>query len=423
MANPTISYCTFVSNFADSHGGAIYVEDSAPIIEYCTFINNEANNYGGAIYLNTDGDATIRYCTFSGNSAYYGGGIAVTSASIAIENCTMHANTGSYGGGMSISGTAVVTVVNTIVSGTSDGGGILYGGGADITLTYSDFYENTGGNFLGGFPAGLGQLTGVNANGDSCDVYHNIFADPLYISNWDFRLLEGSPCIDAGDPSYPYDPDNTVADIGAFFFDQRSPDIMLSTTLLDFGTVTVGEEVDLPLTIYNVGDGMLIIHDVFCSLPVFTTDYDPADSLLFSGEDLDITVTFSPDEATTFVDTLWIDNNDEICAVRLQGTGEPAGGIEKDGDSSVPGHYALMRPYPNPFNPTTTFRLELPTAGFVEMRVTDLTGCQVAVPIHGWLAAGSHELIFDASGLASGMYLYQVKAGRYTSAGKLVLLK
>jgi len=157
----------------------------------------------------------------------------------------------------------------------------------------------------------------VSSNGDSCDVYHNIFADPLYISNWDFRLLEGSPCIDAGDPSYPYDPDNTVADIGAFFFDQRSPDIMLSTTLLDFGTVTVGEEVDLPLTIYNVGDGMLIIHDVFCSLPVFTTDYDPADSLLFSGEDLDITVTFSPDEATTFVDTLWIDNNDEICAVRL----------------------------------------------------------------------------------------------------------
>lgn len=70
--------------------------------------------------------------------------------------------------------------------------------------------------------SGFGIENSINNNGDTCDIYYNIFRDPLLEDpdSGNFNLQYGSQCIDAGDPSSPYDPDNTIADIGAIFFDQ-----------------------------------------------------------------------------------------------------------------------------------------------------------------------------------------------------------
>ncbi|MBU2651894.1 MAG: T9SS type A sorting domain-containing protein [Bacteroidetes bacterium] len=69
---------------------------------------------------------------------------------------------------------------------------------------------------------GFGNLCQTNINGDSCDVYFNLFMDPMFADTTylAYNLLENSPCIDAGDPTFPYDPDNTISDIGACFYDQ-----------------------------------------------------------------------------------------------------------------------------------------------------------------------------------------------------------
>ncbi len=86
-------------------------------------------------------------------------------------------------------------------------------------LSYNLFYDV---EVIWG-PGGAGIIATTNANGDSCDIYYNLFEmDPMLSDpeNGDYSLLAGSPCIDAGDPDAPYDPDNTVADMGALYFDQ-----------------------------------------------------------------------------------------------------------------------------------------------------------------------------------------------------------
>ena len=87
-------------------------------------------------------------------------------------------------------------------------------------ISYGSFFNNV--NFTGNVPYSLGQIMTTNLNGDSCDVYYNIFLDPLLFNpdSGDFHLTAESPCIDAGDPASPLDPDSTIADMGAFYFDQ-----------------------------------------------------------------------------------------------------------------------------------------------------------------------------------------------------------
>jgi len=90
-------------------------------------------------------------------------------------------------------------------------------------ILYSNFWNNEVGNFYN-CGEDIGNNVTTNSNGDPCDIFYNIQLDPLFLDpeNGDFHLTENSPCIDAGDPNSPLDPDGTIADMGAFYFDQNS---------------------------------------------------------------------------------------------------------------------------------------------------------------------------------------------------------
>ena len=90
---------------------------------------------------------------------------------------------------------------------------------------------------------------------------------------------------------------------------------------------------------------------------------------------------------------------------------------------AVPTEYTLGQNYPNPFNPRTSIRFGLPQAGWVKLSVYDLLGRQVAVLADGPREAGQHQIAFDASALASGIYLYRLEAGDYTAVRKMILMK
>jgi len=85
--------------------------------------------------------------------------------------------------------------------------------------------------------------------------------------------------------------------------------------------------------------------------------------------------------------------------------------------------YSLLPAYPNPFNPSTLIRFEVPVAGEVQIKVYDLQGNVVATLTNGWQTPGLYQVPFDAAGYSSGIYLTRLTAGDFTQTQKLVLMK
>ncbi|MEJ2545741.1 MAG: T9SS type A sorting domain-containing protein [Calditrichaceae bacterium] len=85
--------------------------------------------------------------------------------------------------------------------------------------------------------------------------------------------------------------------------------------------------------------------------------------------------------------------------------------------------FELTNSYPNPFNPTTKIKYYLPVNEFVSIKVYNMLGQVFKVLVNGDQIAGNHVVDFDALNLASGIYLYKMQAGKYSSAKKMILLR
>jgi hypothetical protein len=103
--------------------------------------------------------------------------------------------------------------------------------------------------------------------------------------------------------------------------------------------------------------------------------------------------------------------------IALSGTNDV--GPEKD----LPGSYSLEQNFPNPFNPTTVIRYQLPSAGNVRLTVLDLLGREVATLVDGVQPAGVHEVTLQSAGMASGVYVYTIRAGNYVRTRTMAVMK
>ncbi len=95
----------------------------------------------------------------------------------------------------------------------------------------------------------------------------------------------------------------------------------------------------------------------------------------------------------------------------------------EDPTDNLPGGFAVHQNYPNPFNPSTTISFTLPTRSTATLDVFDILGRTVESRNLGELTAGDHSLEFDASQLASGVYLYRVTTEHNTETRKMMLMK
>ncbi len=97
--------------------------------------------------------------------------------------------------------------------------------------------------------------------------------------------------------------------------------------------------------------------------------------------------------------------------------------VEKDIVTEIPSDFALQQNYPNPFNPTTVIDFALPKATNVTLSIYNVIGEKVTELVNGKMAAGHHTVNFNASNLASGMYIYRISAGNFVATKKMMLLK
>ncbi|MDZ7821419.1 MAG: T9SS type A sorting domain-containing protein [Candidatus Marinimicrobia bacterium] len=89
----------------------------------------------------------------------------------------------------------------------------------------------------------------------------------------------------------------------------------------------------------------------------------------------------------------------------------------------LPEAFRLENNYPNPFNPLTEIRYALPQAETVRISVYDLSGRHIAQLVEAKQKAGYYRVLFDASGLSSGVYLCVMDAGDFRHTQKMLLMK
>ena len=92
-------------------------------------------------------------------------------------------------------------------------------------------------------------------------------------------------------------------------------------------------------------------------------------------------------------------------------------------DDIIPSTYRLQQNYPNPFNPTTTIQYDLPEASNVVLKIYNLQGKEISTLVSDRFSAGKYKIQWDASGLTSGIYYYQLQANKFVETKTLILLK
>jgi len=233
-SNPNLENVTISGNSTNYDGAGICCIHSTPNLINVTISNNFTTgilSVGGGIYCYYS-FPSLENVTISGNTTNDdGGGIYCRNSFPILQKVTITGNNAEYdGGGIYCAFSSSPTIVNSIISDNTGNYGIYVYSGNPI-ITYSNFFNNEVGNFYG-VNDSIGVNVTTNANGDSCDIYYNIQENPLFVNplNGDYHLSWAnfpkpdstmSPCIDAGDPTSPLDPDGTIADMGAYYFNQN----------------------------------------------------------------------------------------------------------------------------------------------------------------------------------------------------------
>ena len=267
LGGPTLIHCTFIENSTNKSGGAIYNNEASPVLINCTFIGNSAKLRGGGI--SGDSSPSLTNCKFIGNSAqghedddgiwHDGHGGAIYHAccgNLKLNKCTFIANSGIYGGALYFRHEPSPKMSECMFIGNlakNYGGAIYIQDFIHPNLKQCTFADNSAanGNALAGFPSSRSSGRPFNLkitnsilwdggdeiwidDGSTIEITYsdveggwlgegNIDADPCFVepgywdadSVWiegDYHLLPDSSCINAGDPNYVAEPNETDLD-------------------------------------------------------------------------------------------------------------------------------------------------------------------------------------------------------------------
>ena len=431
-----VESCKIINNHTEFNGGGLYLYYFDASIENCEISNNTTDGEGGGIYISGYSSVNILNSEICDNNAgENGSGIHSSGnpSNISIDNCTISGNStlsSTAGANIYVGAYMDFSMSNSIVTHSQSGAGIYFANIEECQVEYCDFYDNERGNFAGNFPAMIERILYVNQNNDSCDIFSNIFLDPCFIDQSEgyYHLSEISPCIDAGNPASGLDPDNTIADIGAYYFHQG-----LEITLTPIDTPIVipaeGGSFDFLLEASNSG---INIYNFDIWTVATLSNISLYDSLKFrecsllTGDSVSCILNQvvrpeTPPGVYTYNACIGV--YPEIILSEDCFTVEKTDILHTEvGNKFTPKSYSLQF-LPNPFNPSTNITFNLPEAGLVSLSVYDITGRQVAKLVEGMKPNGQHQIVFNASNLSSGVYFARLVAGNFKQVRKMLLVK
>ncbi|MFC2150305.1 right-handed parallel beta-helix repeat-containing protein [Calditrichota bacterium] len=443
MSHSDVEYYVIGLRFQDSfmsHGKAVQARN-------CLF---EAERGIGASIIDAFGESSIKECIFRDNVQYgaaYAAGLSLSLLeSIEITNCLFTNNSGNLGGAI-----AMNNCDNAIINNCT-----FYGNTANDTCASNIFVKNSSlelknsiiwasqiptlqFHFTNGDTHRVSiDHSDINAGEDGIEIWGeayvymwgdgNIDEDPLFVDadEGDYRLSGDSPCIDAGDPDSPPDPDGTIADMGAIPI--LPPDIEIKPQEVNFPPTPYGESRHTYVSIKNLGERNLEIYAVPPCLCVSAISVDLADDErefdppleIAAGDEWRLGLTFTPHpDAPPQLDVLIECNDPDEPETGFTASGSAYGVDEKD---LIPLEFAVTAAYPNPFNSTLKVNYDLPKAGEVAITLTDISGRQVRA-IQQSKPAGRHAVSIDGEALAAGVYMVKVAAGEDVGTQKVVLVK
>ncbi len=365
--NTTLIDVIFSENSANSTGGAIYAaQNSRFSLVGVTFKENIAEEHGGGIINYSDYSPVINNVIFIGNSSSSGagGGIYNESSSPVFTNVVFSGNHGVAGGGMYNTDGSAPVLTNVTFSGNSaDGeGGGMYSFNSNPTIRNSIFWNNADASGIGTPGASVANLS------STVNIYYSMVQGCKPSGNWSWECGdENEGNLTDADPLFNVmpDPGNTPTTVGDLRLQEESPVIDAGDPDIDLSLFPGGP--DNPVDLNN-------------------------DPRVFNGR-IDL-------GAYEYIDPTSVYEINEL-----------------------PVTVALYQNYPNPFNPSTTISYSLPEHAHIELIVFDMLGREVAVLVEGQQMPGTYEIRFDAGHLASGIYLYRLRAGEVLRSGRMMLMR
>ena len=428
-SSPTLSNLSVLGNsISGNGGGAIYLVNSNSNLEYLHIGNNHKTsaNIGGAGIFAENSSLTIYNSLIVNNSSsetdVYSttittGGIVAVNSTLVLNNNTFFGNSG----------------------GVVHGGAIHFDAGSNGTIINSIFWDNEGPEEITGSAA----ITFSNVQG-GWEGEGNIDANPLFCNpdSSDYTLAENSPCVGTGEGG------TNMGAFGAGCSIQVDWDFSLSEPVI---------EVMGPDNEWNPGDTISVAMD-FCNntdiahnwYPGVTIESDSSLTSLHSGHIWfyamfadtchaiswgviantsiisDTVVTFS-----AYPEALNCQNQPEYCIDSDTLTFEipiVVQVVSAQPEHFIPEVFTLHHNYPNPFNPTTTLRYDLPEDAMVNITIYDMMGHVVKTMVNSQQNAGFKSIQWNATNdkgqpVSAGLYLYTIQAGEFRQTKKMVLLK
>jgi Arylsulfotransferase (ASST)/Secretion system C-terminal sorting domain/Cep192 domain 4 len=225
---------------------------------------------------------------------------------------------------------------------------------------------------------------------------------------------------------------DTVINYRAFKFNWRTNYFVTDPDTIFFNEVHVGQSDTAGFVVTNNSDSTLTINGVYSSDTSFSLVQAPPFQIA-AHTNISLAVKFEPTTDGYFRGWIHLQSNHyyERIAQVIFVHGRTDTAFTSIGNKEIVNEFRLYQNYPNPFNPTTTITYSIPFDGNVKLNVYDILGREVTKLVNGEKHQGKYSIVFNASGLSSGVYFYRIEVvskninnkNNYTAVKKLLLLK